>query len=163
GLQPTPIGRGARIQEGEGTWGGAAGDSRLVAIPMSMVACPGCGQLVPANKSDCMACGRPLWRKPPAPYVPGSIDRMAEHASAVQFGYVLLAASFIFGPVFIIAAVFGYVKRDSVRGTWLESHCTWLVDTALVAVAISLAAIAGFVASFMVFFPIGFVVLLVLG
>ena len=44
--------------------------------------------------------------------------------------YILQAVSFI--PPFItyvIAIMINYIKRDDVRGTWLESHFRWQIRT----------------------------------
>ena len=43
--------------------------------------------------------------------------------------YALQAASFVLGITAIIAVVLNYVKRDDVRGTWLESHFSWQIRT----------------------------------
>jgi uncharacterized membrane protein len=44
--------------------------------------------------------------------------------------YALQAAGFLLPPVvWIVAVVINYVKRDDVRGTWLESHFTWQIRT----------------------------------
>jgi uncharacterized membrane protein len=52
----------------------------------------------------------------------------ALHALAAFIGIVSSAAvalQFVFGIPSIIAIVMNYVKRDQVRGTWLESHFAW--------------------------------------
>ena len=44
--------------------------------------------------------------------------------------YALQAAGFVLGGVtWIIAIIVNYVKRDDVRGTWLEPHFTWQIRT----------------------------------
>jgi uncharacterized membrane protein len=43
--------------------------------------------------------------------------------------YALQAASFLVGLTFIVAVIINYVKRDDVRGTWLESHFRWQIRT----------------------------------
>jgi uncharacterized membrane protein len=43
--------------------------------------------------------------------------------------YALQAAGFFVGLTWIVAVVINYVKRDEVRGTWLESHFTWQIRT----------------------------------
>ncbi len=43
--------------------------------------------------------------------------------------YALQAASFIFGITYIVAVIINYVKKDDVKGTWLESHFTWQIKT----------------------------------
>lgn len=54
------------------------------------------------------------------------------HAIAVAIG-ILTAASivgnFLVGLPSIIAVVMNYVRRDEVRGTWLESHFRWQLRT----------------------------------
>lgn len=43
--------------------------------------------------------------------------------------YALQAASFLVGITFIIAVIVNYLKKDVVRGTWLESHFEWQINT----------------------------------
>jgi uncharacterized membrane protein len=43
--------------------------------------------------------------------------------------YALQAAGFFVGLTWIVAVVINYVKRDDVRGTWLESHFSWQIRT----------------------------------
>lgn len=43
--------------------------------------------------------------------------------------YALQAAGFFIGITWIVAVVINYVKRDDVRGTWLESHFSWQIRT----------------------------------
>ncbi len=43
--------------------------------------------------------------------------------------YVLYALSFLYGITAIAGVVIAYVKRDDVRGTWLESHFAWQIRT----------------------------------
>ena len=43
--------------------------------------------------------------------------------------YALQAAGFFVGLTWIVAVVINYVKRDDVRGTWLESHFGWQIRT----------------------------------
>ncbi|HAO23533.1 MULTISPECIES: hypothetical protein [unclassified Methylophaga] len=43
--------------------------------------------------------------------------------------YALQAASFIVGLTFLVAVIINYIKRDDVRGTWLESHFRWQIRT----------------------------------
>lgn len=48
--------------------------------------------------------------------------------------YLLQALAFLLGGItFIIAAVIGYLNRDHVKGTWLESHYRWQINTFWVA------------------------------
>jgi uncharacterized membrane protein len=43
--------------------------------------------------------------------------------------YVLYALSFLYGITAIAGVVIAYIKRDDVRGTWLESHFNWQIRT----------------------------------
>ena len=43
--------------------------------------------------------------------------------------YALQAASFMFGFTAVVAVIINYVKRDDVRGSWLESHFRWQIRT----------------------------------
>jgi len=45
------------------------------------------------------------------------------------FGAATVLGSFLFGWPSIIAVIINYVKRDAVRGTWLESHFRWQIRT----------------------------------
>lgn len=43
--------------------------------------------------------------------------------------YALYALSALVGITAIAAIIINYVKRDDVRGTWLESHFRWQIRT----------------------------------
>lgn len=45
------------------------------------------------------------------------------------FGAATVLGSFLLGWPSLIAVVINYVKRDAVRGTWLESHFRWQIRT----------------------------------
>jgi uncharacterized membrane protein len=45
------------------------------------------------------------------------------------FGAATVLGSFLFGWPSIIAVIINYVKRDDVRGTWLETHFRWQIRT----------------------------------
>ena len=45
------------------------------------------------------------------------------------FGAASVIGSFLFGWPSIIAVIINYVKRDEVRGTWLDSHFGWQIRT----------------------------------
>lgn len=48
-------------------------------------------------------------------------------------GGVISSGLVHFAPLVAIAGIVGvilaYVKRDDARGSWVESHCTWLIRT----------------------------------
>ena len=57
----------------------------------------------------------------------------ALHAFGVAMGVLSTATTVVGGFVFslpsIIAVILNYVKRSSVRGTWLDSHFGWQIRT----------------------------------
>ena len=56
----------------------------------------------------------------------------ALHAFSLLTGIVTAATifgAFLTGWPSIIAVILNYVKRDEVRGTWLESHFRWQIRT----------------------------------
>jgi uncharacterized membrane protein len=62
----------------------------------------------------------------PAPASNGSLQ--SERTLTIVV-YALQAASFLVGLTLIVAVIINYVKRDDVRGTWLESHFRWQIRT----------------------------------
>jgi uncharacterized membrane protein len=56
----------------------------------------------------------------------------ALHAIAALIGIstaAFIATAFVFSIPSIIAVIMNYVKRDAVRGTWLDSHFSWQLRT----------------------------------
>jgi uncharacterized membrane protein len=43
--------------------------------------------------------------------------------------YALQALGFINGITWIVAVIINYVKKEEVRGSWLESHFRWQIRT----------------------------------
>ncbi|WOE32825.1 hypothetical protein [Acinetobacter sp. SAAs470] len=43
--------------------------------------------------------------------------------------YVLYLVGFLVGITGLIALIMNYVKRNDMRGTWLESHVEWQIKT----------------------------------
>jgi uncharacterized membrane protein len=70
-----------------------------------------------------------------------------------QIVYICQALSFFFGITSIIGIIINYVKRDAVKGTWLESHFTWQIRTFWYSLGLSLI---GFLLMFVI---IGFLIL----
>jgi uncharacterized membrane protein len=54
------------------------------------------------------------------------------------FGTATVVGAFLFGWPSIIAVILNYVKRGDARGTWLESHFDWQINTFWVAVLASI-------------------------
>ena len=71
------------------------------------------------------------------------------------FGASTVIGSFIFGWPSIIAVIINYVKRNDARGTWLESHFNWQIQTFWIAVGISILIAA--VSAILVLVIIGFI------
>lgn len=46
-----------------------------------------------------------------------------------QLVYILQALSLVVGLTAVAAVIINYLKRDEVRGTWLESHFDWQIKT----------------------------------
>ncbi len=66
-----------------------------------------------------------------SPELPGSSgkDRLRSLKTMTTVIYALQAASFFVGVTLFVAIIFNYIKRDEVRGTWLESHFRWQIRT----------------------------------
>lgn len=57
--------------------------------------------------------------------------------------YLLQALAFVLGGITaIIAVIINYVKRGAVKGTWLESHFTWQINTFWFALILTLVGVA---------------------
>lgn len=67
--------------------------------------------------------------------------------------YVLYVAAFINGLTALIGVIIAHVKANDARGTWLESHFTWLIRT------FWLAFVGGVIGFILVFVAIGWLVL----
>jgi uncharacterized membrane protein len=132
---------------------------------MSLIVCPDCAQQVSSLAPACPSCGRPLAMVPAAAYgySPASVDRVAQARQTVQIGYGLYAGSYLVGPLVFAAVILAYVNRDSVRGTWLESHYDWIIDTFWAAVVAAVLGGAFMLFWIFVFFPIGIILAVVLG
>jgi len=65
-------------------------------------------------------------------------DRKGDHSSdyegLAQIIYLLQALAFLFGGItFVIAVFLNYANKKHVKGTWLESHYNWQIETFWVA------------------------------
>lgn len=59
--------------------------------------------------------------------------------------YALYAASPLVGGVTgLVAVILNYLKRDEVRGTWLESHFRWQMQTFWISLVLGIVAFATF-------------------
>ncbi|HRL20216.1 MAG TPA: hypothetical protein PLG97_05285 [Alcaligenes sp.] len=65
--------------------------------------------------------------------------------------YALYLLSIFGGITALVAIIINYIKRDDVRGTYLESHFTWQIKTFWIGV------IGGVVSYLLMFVVIGFI------
>ena len=83
-------------------------------------------------------------------------ENIKKLADLTKIVYILQALSFLFGITMLAAVVINYVKRDEVRGTYLESHFNWQIKTFWIML---IGGIIGFVTTIIL---IGFIILFVL-
>ncbi|MCR4301944.1 MAG: hypothetical protein NUV51_10065 [Sulfuricaulis sp.] len=57
------------------------------------------------------------------------LDDLKRLKNITMVVYVLQGLILPFAITFVIAAMLNYIKRDDVRGTWLESHFRWQIRT----------------------------------
>jgi len=82
-------------------------------------------------------------------------EKMASLKTLTGIVYLCQVLAFGFaGLTLLIGVVINFMKRDEVKGTWLESHFEWQINT----VWITLAGFA--VAGFLMFSGIGYFLLL---
>lgn len=118
---------------------------------MALITCPDCGGSVSDAAPACIHCGRPLApARPAAPYAapayapPSSAyaaaDPMARRVDAkdaraasakpvAMVVYVLFFLSFLYFIPGIVGLIVAYIKRGDARGTWVESHFDWQIET----------------------------------
>jgi uncharacterized membrane protein len=59
----------------------------------------------------------------------GGVVKEADY-TFILIAHVLMGASiFTAGIVSVVALIMAYVKREDVKGTYLESHCKWIIET----------------------------------
>ncbi|HCE79378.1 MULTISPECIES: DUF4870 family protein [Thermodesulfobacterium] len=56
-------------------------------------------------------------------------EKMLWHKRLTEIIYVLYALSLLVGITGIVAIVMNYIKRQEVKGTYLESHFRWQIRT----------------------------------
>ena len=56
-------------------------------------------------------------------------EKSVSDKSLTTIIYALYALSVVIGVSCLVAIIINYVKRDDVRGTWLESHFRWQIRT----------------------------------
>jgi len=64
------------------------------------------------------------------PEVPAQSGQEAEQRRLTMIIYLLYALGFVTGGITSLAGIIiNYLKRDEVRGSWLESHFRWQIRT----------------------------------
>ena len=78
----------------------------------------------------------------------------SEQKNTVLIVYILQALSFVVGLTSVAGVIVNYLKRDEVKGTWLESHVRWQIKT------FWYTLLGGFIGFILVIVGIGFIILL---
>src|SRR5690554_2138977 len=78
-----------------------------------------------------------------------------QQKNTVLIVYILQAVSFVVGLTSVAGVIINYLKRDDVKGTWLESHVRWQIKTFWY---VLLGGVLGFL---LMIIGIGFIILLV--
>ena len=64
-------------------------------------------------------------------------DHSSDCEGLANLIYLMQTLAFLLGGIpFIIAVILGYFNQHHVKGTWLESHYTWQINTFWVALAL---------------------------
>jgi uncharacterized membrane protein len=58
-----------------------------------------------------------------------SDERLQSAKTLTAIVYGLQLAGFVLGITWLVAIIVNYVKKDDVKGTWLESHFRWQIRT----------------------------------
>ena len=57
-------------------------------------------------------------------------DHILDYAGLAHLMYLMQAISFLFGGIpFVFAVFLNYVNMHHVKGTWLEAHYNWQIET----------------------------------
>ena len=60
---------------------------------------------------------------------PGREERLSRDRSLTMWIYAFYGAALVFGVSAIVAIIMNYIKREDVRGSFLESHFRWQIRT----------------------------------
>jgi len=58
-----------------------------------------------------------------------SEERLQATKNLTAIVYGLQAVGFVLGITWVVAIIVNYVKKEDVKGTWLESHFRWQIRT----------------------------------
>jgi uncharacterized membrane protein len=95
----------------------AVSDNAAARIP-----CPVCGTRIEATRRRCFGCG---WTVE-SPTAAARLDRLRRSARTI---YLLMALSLFLVLPAVGALVLACVDRGKARGSWLDSHFEWQVET----------------------------------
>ena len=56
-------------------------------------------------------------------------QKIEAYKSTTTIIYALYLASLLVGVTWLVAIIMNYIKKDDVKGTWLESHFRWQIRT----------------------------------
>jgi uncharacterized membrane protein len=84
--------------------------------------CPVCGTRLEATREHCFGCG---W----AVVVPNASTQLATLRRGAGAVYLLMAISLFTAVPAVGALALAYGDRNKARGSWLDSHFEWQVDT----------------------------------
>ncbi|MCK5189506.1 MAG: hypothetical protein KAR12_05580 [Methylococcales bacterium] len=69
-------------------------------------------------------------------------DHSSDYEGLAHLMYLMQAISFLFGGIpFVFAVFLNYVNMHHVKGTWLESHYKWQIETFWVGLFLVLAGL----------------------
>ena len=60
---------------------------------------------------------------------PGGPEAAVSNKRIIFIVYILQAAGLFIGLPLIGGVIIDYIKRDDLKGSWLESHCRWQIRT----------------------------------
>jgi len=86
------------------------------------VACPACGTTLEPAREHCFGCGAKVVGTGAAP----KLETVRKRARDV---YLLMGLSLFFAIPAVAALALAYADRGKARGTWLDSHFDWQVET----------------------------------
>ena len=82
-----------------------------------------------------------------------AVSEQAKEKNLATIVYALQAGSFLVGVTYFAGVIVNYMKRDEVRGTWVESHFLWQIRTFWFSI------LWGLIGVITMFFMIGHVIL----
>jgi len=84
--------------------------------------CPVCGTRLEATREHCFGCG---WTV----VVPDAATRLATLTRGARVIYLLMGLSLFTAVPAVGALALAYADREKARGSWLDSHFEWQVET----------------------------------